>query len=865
MTEQQQQEPQAAEEKKLSGPEYFEQRMKLYGISPEQNKIKIWRGVAYKNDNELQDFNVFNPCADGIEILVYTLDRSLVTYKGDQKMTDDGKEVEKRAWSKDYKLIRYVTPKVDAKGREHKYHIPKGAGSHPFFPPALVEKFEKKEKIKTLVATEGYFKAFKASMHGLDIVGLSSITHYKDKQKGTMHDDIIRIIRDCKVENFIWLADGDCNRISLKALAAGDDIYKRPNQFFNSCHQITSLLKDYDIFKYFSYVDSSSVDGEPKGLDDMLVALPGKEEEVISDLLALSKPAKYFYREDMTFSTAKIRKHFRLNSVNDFVEFHCEQMEEARKSGNENTDVPDLKRIDFVWNGTTYHWDDKESLCKIKVPGDAQRYFRVGDTYFEKVQIPNKHGALEHTFHRRLKQTIIDDYKKEFVDYIPKYKAFCNVPDHVNYQEVIHNCYNMYFPFDHEPAEGDCLSTLRFLRHIFGNKDVVCHHKEKGKLLVNELDLGLDYVQLLYQQPQQILPILCLVSREQGTGKTTFVNWLKLIFTQNVAIVGNADLANDFNASWAGKLLVVCEETKIDKTVVIERVKALSTGDKILMNAKGKDHVEIDFFAKFIFNTNNEENFIYASEDDVRYWVRKVPPVTDLFVDLLSELQDEIPAFLEYLNKRKMKTEKLHRAWFHPELIKTEALKKVIAFSQSTVEKEMREHFRNIFFEHGVSEVMMTVDAINETFFRNKYERKYLRNVLLEKIKVEPYAEFIYDGKDYKTLEDAKAAAGTAENEKNILRVEKNKRHTYPKWERMIKDGRSVRERVFVTDNGRPFVFKIKKFLLQEEIETRWIDPQALEEARIHNEPDKSWGQSQNDRESAQLSLTNDGKDDLPF
>lgn len=852
-------------EKRQEAENYFKDRMSLYGITDELNQVKLWRSVPGKINNELVTFPVFSPCDDGIEILVYSINRSLKSYKNDQEFTDDGNEVVKRTWSKDFKLVRYTTPRVDSKGKEHKYHIPKGAGTQPFFPPQIIEKFEKKEKIKTLVLTEGYFKAFKGCMHGLDVIGLSSITHYKNKETGTLHPDILAIISTCKVEKFIWLADADANRISIKALSNGDDIYKRPAQFFNTCQQLMTLLSDYDFQKFFAYIVSENIEGEPKGLDDLLIALPDKVEEIIEDLTTYGKPPTYFWREDMSISTSKIRKHFYLHNVNEFVEFHSEQMTKARnKAGLSTTTIPEIKNTEFVWNGTKYSWDHTSSECKISVPADAKRYFRVGDIYYEKIQIPNKYGQLEHTFHRRLKQTIIDDHKQTILTHVPKYKAFCNVPDHVNYQDVIHNCYNMYFPFEHEAEEGDCPHTLTFMRHIFGNRDIKVHHKEKGEIKVNELELGLDYVQLLYTRPQQMLPILCLVSKEQGTGKTTFVNYLKLLFTQNAAIVGNADLANDFNAFWAGKLLIICEEAKIDKTVVVEKVKALSTGNKIFMNAKGKDHIEMDFFAKFIFNTNNEENFIYASEDDVRYWVRKIPPVQELFVNLLEEMQEEIPAFIDFLTKRKLVTEKLHRAWFYPDLIRTEALKKVIAFSQSTVEKELREHLRGIFFEHGVSSIMMTVDAINESFFRNKYERKYLRNVLTDKLKVDMYYELEYNGIFYSNKATAKETLGEKYDEKLFRKVYKTKRHSYPRWERVMKDGSTDRVRVWVSDNGRPFVFPIEKFLLKEEIETRWIDPDAKMEVQMNeslNTP--SWGQTQDAREKNNpLTQVDDG---LPF
>lgn len=825
--------------------------MELYGITTEINKVSLLQYDVDKHDNVLQDFPVFTGTEKGIDILIYTLDRLPANYKP-----------EGSRWSKSNVITRLETPFIDSKGKERKYNIPKGAGTLPFFPPPLIDKYEQKVKIKTLAITEGYFKAFKGAMHGLDIVGLSSITHYKDREKGTLHGDIIRLIRTCQVENVIWLADGDCNRISLKALAAGEDIYKRPNQFYSSCESIRRLLDDYDVQKYFCYVESTKVEGLPKGLDDLLIALPGKEEEVVEDLISLSRPPVYFFREDMTYNAGKIRKHFRLHNINEFVEYHCEVLEQFKKlaTGDDANNIPDLKKKEFVWIGTKYIWDEKENACKVVVPGDAKKYFRVGDQYYEKVEIPNKYGELEKTFHRRMKQTIIDDYGKPFVEHIPKYKAFCNVPDHNNYQEIIHSCYNMYFPFEHDAYEGDMFYTMSFLKHIFGEKEIKVKHKEKGELAVTELDLGLDYVQILYKQPQQILPILCLVSREQGTGKTTFVNWLKLLFTQNVAIVGNAELANDFNASWAGKLLVVCEEAKIDKTVVLEKVKALSTGNKIFMNAKGKDHVEIDFFAKFIFNTNNEENFIYAGDDDVRYWVRKVPVVQDLFVNLLEQMKEEIPAFLDFLNKRSLKTEKLHRAWFYPELIKTDALKKVIAYSQSTVEKELRQHIRDMFFDHGErTEILMTLDAINETFFRNKFERNYLRKTLEDNIKVEMYHDIVYQDQEYACLDELKKAVPDFDP-KLVKKRQKTRRHSFPRWEVIRVNNEVKRERTLVSGNGRPYVFPRAKFLTPDEIANLWFDPETANDAKILDNNGGSWG----GKEDAAM-MAAGRQDDLPF
>jgi hypothetical protein len=852
---------QSESEKMSLGEAYFKKRITdEMHVTDATNTIKIWRNDAEKKENVLVDFKIFSPCEKGVSILIYSLDRMLITYKGDSNI------------SKDYKLIRLHTPRIDDKGKEHKYHIPKGAGTYPYIPPGLIDKYEKKEKIKTLVLTEGAFKTHVGWMKGFDIIGLTSISHYKDAKTGTLHSDIIKIILTCQVENIIWLADADANQISLKAFDKGEDLYKRPNFFFSSAAAIKRLLDDYDVHKYFAYVNpdlpeaavknTAGEDPSTKGLDDLLLAFPGKEKEIYEDLISVSKSPAWFWREDMSYSADKIRKHFRLHKIDEFVEFHSEQLREQCKKQGLN-DFPDLKKKEFVWNGTKYKWDEGKNEAKIVVPGDAKNYFRVGDHYYEKILIPNKYGDLDKTFHRRMKQTIVDDYGKNFVEHIAKHKAFCNVPSHINYQEVMHNCYNMYHPFDHAAEEGECPYTLKFLQHIFGSGTVKVQHKDKGTIEVKEVDLGLDYVQLLYQRPQQMLPILCLVSKENNTGKTTFGKWLRCVFTQNVAIVGNADLANDFNGHWAGKLVVVCDETKIDKLVVVEKIKSLSTSDKVFINQKGKDQNEIEFFAKFILNSNNEENFIYASDEDVRYWIRKVPVIQDLFIGMLDEMKDEIPCFLNYLDKRKLATENMHRAWFYPELIKTDALKKVISFSRSTVEKEIRTHIRDMFFDHGAHEIFMTPDDINETFLKKKYEKNYLRNVLEEHLKVEQFHVWVYDGVEFDTVEKAKEAAGEGFVKEKLQKRYKTKRYAYPKFERLNIDNVPKVERVHVSCNGRPYVFKLEKFLTKDEIESRWIDPETLHDAKLlaDGEKPKSWGQKQ-----AAMELNGEKKqDDLPF
>lgn len=802
---------------------YFERRMEKLGITPELNQIKL---VAKRDfDNKPTEFitePIFRPHEKGIEILVYNLDRSKMWYKPEYTAEEERKG--QRKWSKAWSIIRYEYPEIDKKtGKENKYKMPKGAGSFPFFPPSLVDKVEKKTPIKFLYLTEGFFKAFKGSMHGLDIVGLPSITHLKQKDDGALHQDIKEIIRICKVENVVWLTDGDCFDLSKDAKTDKElNVTKRPHSFYSSIDTFKTLLSNDDCDKWFMHINTRSLVKEEnllkddcKGLDDLLCALPDKVDDIVKDLQDITRNTYYTSKYKINITLSRIYAEYRFNDVTNFYLHYVDigQLEQDQE---------------FIFFGTKYKYNHSINKCEIIVPGEAKDYFRVGTQYFKFVKIPNKYGQLEEQFHLWDKGTIKDDHKADFLKHIPKYQAFCNVPDHTNYQRTPFNCFNVYSPLDYEPSEEsatgeDCPTILGFIQHIFGQSlTSFIHPTTKKKEEYSMYELGLDYIQLLYQNPTKKLPILCLVSKENNTGKSTLGKLLKLILGSNCAIVGNQDLAGDFNKHWATKCLVICDEAKIDKQIVIEKVKSLSTADKITMNSKGRDQVELDCFIKFIFITNNEENFIYASEDDIRYWVIKVPTLKKENPSILDDMLAEIPAFLSLLNQRKLVTEELNRMWFHPQLLKTEALKRVIEYSKPTIVKELKQMLKEMFQDFGVSEIYMSRSDVHERLLRQKYEVGYVEKTLKDDLKVEVYHEFEVEKKQVKTLGEAFGLAKeiyNAETELDMLRyikkVYKIKRYSYPFWE--YDSGKKERKRVEISANGRPYIFKRSDFVKPED------------------------------------------------
>ena len=96
-----------------------------------------------------------------------------------------------------------------------------------------------------------------------------------------------------------------------------------------------------------------------------------------------------------------------------------------------------------------------------------------------------------------------------------------------NHQAVVGNFYNLYCEFPHKEHEEivtkkDIPATMFMLEHLFGA------HPEIG--MPDQVDVVLEYLKVMYDHPKQALPILVITSKQRKTGKTTFLNFLHMIF-----------------------------------------------------------------------------------------------------------------------------------------------------------------------------------------------------------------------------------------------------------------------------------------------------------------------------------------------
>lgn len=353
-----------------------------------------------------------------------------------------------------------------------------------------------------------------------------------------------------------------------------------------------------------------------------------------------------------------------------------------------------------------------------------EEFIRVGTTLYKLVNQPRLNGGYVKKRIVWNNETLRQDYGKHFLATVPKYDGFCTVPDHVNYRPVVDKFLNLYEPINYKPMEGYFPSIRSLVEHIFGE----------------QYELGMDYLQLLYLHPIQKLPILLLVSEERNTGKSTFLNFLKALFQNNVTFNTNEDFRSQFNSDWAGKLLIVVDEVLLSRREDSERLKNLSTTLSYKVEAKGKDRDEIAFFAKFVLCSNNEYLPVIIDAGETRYWVRKIDRLQTDDTDFLQKLKAEIPAFLYHLQHRQLSTEKESRMWFATSLLHTEALQKIIRSNRNRLEIEMCELILDIMASMGIDTFSFCCNDIL-TLLANTYvkaEKHQVRKVLQECWKLIP-------------------------------------------------------------------------------------------------------------------------------
>lgn len=385
-------------------------------------------------------------------------------------------------------------------------------------------------------------------------------------------------------------------------------------------------------------------------------------------------------------------------------------------------------------------------------------YIRVGTDYFKVITKTDRYGVERKIIKGWKKEEIKQDHTAALLKVIPAFDDFIIEPDNSNFEQVIDSCYNLYAPFCHEPhptddvTEQDFPVSSRLMRHIFGD----------------QYQLGLKYLKIIYQMPRQPLPILCLVSRERQTGKTTFLNWMQIIFGDNFIQINPEDLNSTFNSIYATKNIIALDETVIDKSHAVEKLKSIATAKTISVNQKFVANYSIPFFGKVIICTNKEKDFMRIDEEEIRFWVRKVPVIDKINTNIEADLRAEIPYFLRYLMQQPMPNLKRSRMVFTPDELRNDQLEDIQKESWSWLRKEIYINMQSFFDENNhINEAKFTVLDLKNRFFSHNnqvsvaYLQKVLRDeMLLKQEKTQRYLPF--------DAQDAQKRVGRAYSVKRI-------------------------------------------------------------------------------------------------
>lgn len=375
----------------------------------------------------------------------------------------------------------------------------------------------------------------------------------------------------------------------------------------------------------------------------------------------------------------------------------------------------------------------------IEIMKNESDYIRVGTKFYKKIKKVDRNGIVRNELKIWEKQLIIDDYGKKALDSIPKFNDFTIEPDNKNYKQVVGNNYNLYSEFEHKPCDpsdyiGDMQVywTMTLMNHIFGE----------------QIDIGMQYIKVLYDLPKQKTPILVLTSEERETGKTTFVDYLEMLFGANSVIINPENISNSFNGAYADKNLIMIEESKFENTQAIEKLKNLATQKKILVNTKFVQEYSIPFHGHIIITSNDENKFSKVDNPEIRYWVRKIPSLKNKANhNILSDMKKEIPYFLYKLSLMDDVDTTKSRQVFEADDLTTDALLNVKKESLPSLHKDIMILLDEHSMEYdNIDAFYFTASDLKDKWFRNnsKIEINYINRILknsieLEKQKVQRY------------------------------------------------------------------------------------------------------------------------------
>jgi len=694
---------------------YFNERLRKLGVTDDINTITtpVYKSIegGYEKTEETKDRKAFEVHDKGIQINYYRPNGNYITWKkGNNK------------WPLNFSRIRLAkeeTYENEGKNHTQKYHQEKGSPLVPYLTPGVIQKFVNKEKIDTLVLIEGEIKGFKSymvkssieEMKGVEFIGLPGIHGFYAgdyNHKKEINEIIQQIIIECNVSNIVLLLDADTLTVKWEE---DKDLSMRTSSFAtavkNFRNSLHLLLEDQSVGLsnvYFMHI-KAKLNEKTKGIDDLLMEAPAKQKEIMADMMKFHFANTYF--DGLLLSDGQgstVDKHFGIINKESFYTLYKEY----------------IGSRPFIFKKIKYEWTGEE--LKYVKSAESDRFARIGINWIKRVVLPNHRGIPEERIEKWSVTEIKRDYPKFIAEQmvtrdIPRYDGFFSLPcwDPKKYKRTVYGCYNLMEPLYWDPKPGKVDVTLGFLKHLFQGEGKIWYD-EKNKCYQEEATKGdqftvaMDYLTILHQHPTQKTFVPCLVSREQGTGKSTFLEWLGMVYTGNGTVLNNEQFKKNFNSHWASKFIIGLDEgfLDVDKKSERERLKQMVTAKEIFLELKGIDVKPIPYFGHLLICSNDADNLMKMEEEDTRWFVVKVKKseVRDPMLD--DKLKAEMPAWIDFISNRKIFHKKVDRLWFDPADFETDQMRKIIQTTKARLDAVVENHIKDIFLTYKIPDLRIS-------------------------------------------------------------------------------------------------------------------------------------------------------------
>ena len=746
--------------------DFFELQFAETGLNKEDNEVRISRGeddysnalleiyartnVVYEKDKKGKNLGV-QSC--DVRINYPTLYGGVYSYERKNRSKGGSADSEKAFFR-----IRMEEPFTNEDGSIRKYTQPKESGTMPFFNKKILVSFNNETTIDTLFLVEGEKKASRMCAEGFFAVGLMGFTAWRQgKGNPTLHEDIRELVSKCKVNRLVLLTDADTLTITYDAKK---DLSLRPKAFYSNVvdfknatdELITSPRFCLDSV-YYMHLSKDCIKLNGKGVDDLMnlykieplpeKASPLEKEQhrkatkkraehtkkVNQELTDLAFGGKFFHSHKISeCDMEKVQKAFGMTNKTEFYRVYGEWIGDK----------------EFIFKRVRYQ-KFEDIILELRHQ-DLDLYMLVNDVYYKKIEVPTAKGDINSVLKKKNVSVIRSQYSDypDFVKQIPTYDSFCNVPDNSDdYKEIIGTSVNIYKPLKHKLVKGAFPNIYKFYKHLYRDEGTITFNEDgtitEHAVIGDKFTMMMDWINIVYRHPTQILFVPCLISEENSTGKSTLLKLNNAMFGENAGSFGIEEFNMPFNSHYITKLFIQIDEGYIDieKKSAKERLKKMVTDDKAWLQYKGVDMELIDYFAKIIICTNDPK-FMQISENETRWFILKVKPFDkkDGDPDLLEKMKLEIPHFLYYLNEREIFHPKKSRSWFDERLYINEDFLEIAKRTKPVVETNVLDFINGQFLRFRISPMNLSLDFIVKYLNKDakyKTDKTAIKNYLQDK------------------------------------------------------------------------------------------------------------------------------------